>query len=132
MTEASEPLKKSPSLFRNYISFVGAAIVVASLASVLLLFFIEITSTGENPYVGILTYIIFPSILMFGLLVVALGMIWARRRRRRVAPSDVMAYPKLDLNDPHARRAFLAFLGATFLFISASAFGSYRAFEYTV
>ena len=42
-----------------------------------------------------------------------------------------MAYPKLDLNDPHARRAFLAFLVVTFFFISASAFGSYRAFEYT-
>ncbi|HCX29405.1 MAG TPA: hypothetical protein DHU55_06475, partial [Blastocatellia bacterium] len=56
-----EPLApKRPSLFRNYISFVGAAIVIASLASVLLLFLIEITSTVENPYVGILTYIIFP------------------------------------------------------------------------
>ena len=131
MTEPRNPNEKRPSLFRNYISFVGAAIVIASLASVLLLFFIEITSTVENPYVGILTYIIFPSILMFGLFVVALGMILERRRRRRVAPDDITAYPKLDLNDPHARRAFLAFLVITFLFVSASAFGSYRAFEYT-
>jgi amino acid transporter len=127
-----EPLApKRPSLFRNYISFVGAAVVIASLASVVLLFFIEVTSTIENPYVGILTYIIFPSILMFGLFVVALGMILERRRRRRAAPSAITAYPKLDLNDPHARRAFLAFLVVTFFFISASAFGSYRAFEYT-
>src|SRR6266496_1384751 len=127
-----EPLApKKPSLFRNYISFVGAAIVIASLASVILLFFIEITSSVENPYVGILTYIIFPSILMFGLFVVALGMILERRRRRHTAPDVVTAYPKLDLNDPHARRAFLAFLVVTFFFISASAFGSYRAFEFT-
>lgn len=127
-----EPLTpKKPSLFRNYISFVGAAIVIASLASVLLLFFIEITATVENPYVGILTYIIFPSILIFGLAVITLGLILERRRRRRVAPDAVMAYPKLDLNDPHARRAFLTFLVITFFFISASAFGSYRAFEYT-
>jgi hypothetical protein len=122
---------KRPSLFRNYISFVGAAIVIASLASVLLLFFIEITSTSENPYIGILTYIIFPSVLIFGLLVVALGLILERRRRRRVAPEAVMRYPKLDLNDPHARRTFLTFLVVTFFFVSASAFGSYRAFEYT-
>src|SRR6266540_3583871 len=127
-----EPLApKRPSLFRNYISFVGAAIVIASLASVVLLFLIEITSTVENPYVGILTYIIFPSILMFGLFIVALGMIVERRRRRRTAPDVITAYPKLDLNDPHARRAFLAFLVVTFFFISASAFGSYRAFEFT-
>jgi hypothetical protein len=131
MTEARKPIDKPPSLFRNYISFVGAAIVIASLASVLLLFFIEITSTFENPYVGILTYIIFPSVLMFGLFVVALGMILERRRQRRAAPDAITAYPKLDLNDPHARRAFLTFLVVTFFFISASAFGSYRAFEYT-
>jgi hypothetical protein len=131
MTEASGFPIKRPSLFRNYISFFGAAIVLASLASVALLFFIEITSAVENPYVGILTYIIGPSILMFGLFVVVVGMIWERRRRRRKAPDSIMAYPKLDLNDPHARRSFLAFLVVTFVFISASAFGSYRAFEYT-
>jgi len=131
MDEIEATHRTRPSLFRNYISFFGAAIVIASLASVVLLFLIEITSKGENPYVGILTYVIFPSILMFGLVVVSLGMIWERRRRRRVAPSEIMAYPKLDLNDPHARRAFLTFLVVTFFFISASAFGSYRAFEYT-
>src|SRR6185437_4239092 len=131
MTETPNPIEKRPSLFRNYISFVGAAIVLASFASVLLLFFIEITSTIENPYVGILTYIIFPSILMFGLFVVLLGMVLERRRRRRVAPDAIMAYPKLDLNDPHTRRAVLTFLVVTFFFVSASAFGSYRAFEYT-
>jgi len=130
-TERESPALKKPSLFRNYISFAGAAIAIAGLASVALLFLIEITSTTENPYVGILTYIIFPSILIFGLFVVLLGMVWERRRRRRVAPAEVTAYPKLDLNDPHARRAFLIFIVVTFLFISASAFGSYRAFEYT-
>ena len=131
MTEAQNPIEKRPSLFRNYISFVGAAIVIASLASVVLLFFIETTSTHENPYIGILTYIIFPSILILGLSIVALGMILERRRRRRSAPDAILPYPKLDLNEPHARQAFLAFLIVTFFFISASAFGSYRAFEYT-
>ena len=126
-----QPAGKRPSLFRNYISFVGAAIVVASLASVLLLFFIEITATDENPYVGILTYIIFPSILILGLAIVFVGMMLERRRRHRSAPDAILRYPKLDLNDPHARRAFLTFLIVTFFFVSASAFGSYRAFEYT-
>ena len=131
MTETRDPIEKRPSLFRNYISFVGAAIVIASLASVILLFFIEITATHENPYVGILTYIIFPSILILGLSIVVLGMILERRRRHRSEPDAITPYPKLDLNDPHARRAVLVFLVVTFFFISASAFGSYRAFEYT-
>jgi hypothetical protein len=131
MIEARKPIDKPPGLFRNYISFVGAAIVIASVASDLLLFLIEVTSTVENPYVGILTFIIIPSIMMFGLFVVVVGMILERRRRRQTAPSTIMAYPKLDLNDPHARRALLVFVVVAFAFISASAFGSYRAFEYT-
>ena len=120
-----------PSMFRNYISLVGSAIIIASLTSDLLLFGIEITSPDENPYIGILTYIILPSIMMFGICVFLLGGILERRRRHRMAPDSVVRYPKLDLNDPRARRSFLAFLVVTFVFISASAFGSYRAFEYT-
>ena len=126
-TSSSRP----PSLMRNYISFVGLSIVVASVACVTLLFMMEIASHGENPYLGILTYIIFPSIMMFGFAVVGTGMLLERRRRRRYSPDEVAAYPKLDLNDPHMRRRFLVFLVLTFFFIAVSAFGSYRAFEYT-
>jgi len=125
-----EPIK-TPSLFRNYISFVGAAIAVASLASGVLLFLMEITSNQENPYLGILTYIVFPAMLMFGLSIVTLGMLIERRRRRRASPADILAYPRLDLNDPHSRHVFFIFLSVTFLFVSASAFGSYKAYEYS-
>jgi hypothetical protein len=131
MAETKSVSPKPPSLFQNYISFVGAAIVVASLVSVTLLFLIEIGSNGENPYLGILTYIIFPSILIFGLAVLIFGMLRERRRRRHASPEDIALYPRLDLNDPHARRAFFTFLMVTFVFVSASAFGSYRAYEYT-
>jgi hypothetical protein len=128
---AAKPAAKIPSLFQNYISLVGGAIVIASFVSVVLLFLIEITSHAENPYLGILTYIIFPSILIFGLLVVIAGRMIERRRRHRAAPMEHLAYPKLDLNDPRSRRAFFVFLIVTFLFVSASAFGSYRGYEYT-
>ena len=126
------PLRtRQPSLLRNYISFVGAAIVIASITSNLLLFFHEITSRVENAYIGILTYVIVPSIMIFGICVVATGMILERRRRRRTSPENVLAYPRLDFNDTYTRRSFIAILVLTFFFISASAFGSYRAFEYT-
>ncbi len=48
---------RPPSLLRNYVSFVGMAIVLAAVTSDLLLFFIEITASAENAYIGILTYI---------------------------------------------------------------------------
>jgi NapC/NirT cytochrome c family protein len=131
MSGTQKPKTKKPSLFRNYISFVGAAIATAALVSIVLLFLIEISSRQENPYLGILTYIIFPSVLLLGLAIAVVGMLLERRRRHRGAPEQIEAYPKLDLNDPHARHAFFAFLLLTFLFICSSAFGSYRAYEYT-
>src|ERR1051325_2638571 len=124
------PPVKQPSLFRNYVSFVGGAIVIASLVSIILLFLIEITSKTENPYLGILTYIIFPSILIFGLLITFAGRFIERRRRHRAAPDEMPAYPTFDLNNPHSRKAFFIFLAITFVFVSASAFGSYRGYEY--
>lgn len=130
-TEEQAVVPQTPSLFRNYISFAGAAIVIAMLASILLLFLIEVTGATDNPYLGILTYVIFPSILGFGLVVVFAGMLWERRRRRRATPSEIMPYPVLDLNDPRRRRTFFAFLTLSFLFISLSAFGSYRAYEHS-
>jgi nitrate/TMAO reductase-like tetraheme cytochrome c subunit len=123
--------RKRPSLFRNYISFFGAAIVAASLSSIILLFLIELTSGGENPYLGIVTYVMLPGALITGLVIVFAGMHFERRRRRRLAPGEIPVYPSLDLNDPRRRRAFSTFLTVTFIFILMSAFGSYRAYEFS-
>ena len=49
VSEEAEPAHKVPSLLRNYLSFAGAAIVFASLASIALLFLIEITGRTDNP-----------------------------------------------------------------------------------
>ena len=119
------------SLMRNFISFVGLAIFASAVVSDLMLFLLEITATIENAYIGILTYVLAPSIMMFGLFVVGVGMFFERRRRQNAEPGSLWSYPKLDLNDTRTRRSFMVFIIGTFLFMSASAFGSYRAFEYT-
>jgi nitrate/TMAO reductase-like tetraheme cytochrome c subunit len=125
------PAKKLPSLFRNYISFTGAAIIFASLASIVLLFLIELTGNTNNPYLGIFTWIVLPGFLIFGIVIALVGMLRERRRRRRLSHEEILAFPTLDLNDPHRRRVFLAFIGVGFVFVFMSAFGSYQAYEYT-
>jgi hypothetical protein len=107
-TEAAQ--KKLPSLFRNYISLVGAAIVLACLASIVLLFLIEITGTNSSPYIGIFAWVLLPSILGFGLIVIAIGMLTERRRRRSLSKFEAATYPTIDLNDPRRRRFFLIFI----------------------
>jgi nitrate/TMAO reductase-like tetraheme cytochrome c subunit len=123
--------ERSPTLFRNYISFAGALIVTAAGVSILLLFLIELTQKSNNPYLGIVTYIMLPAFLALGLLVIAIGMLLERRRRRRSPDTEIPPYPKIDFNEPRQRRLALSILVLSFVFVCASAFGSYRAYEYT-
>src|ERR1051325_1950029 len=108
---------KPPRLIRNFISLFGATIVVASLISILLLFLSELFGRGEHPYFGIFTYIILPGVMLTGLAIVLIGVLVERRRRRRLDPSEVAAYPSFDLNDPRRRRSLSVFLVFTFVFL---------------
>lgn len=129
MSEEKQPTH--PSLFRNYLSFAGAVIVIAAVVSILLLFLIELSQTADNPYLGILTYIILPAFLAMGLLIIVAGMLVERRRRRLQPASEIAPFPKIDLNESRQRRWAIAILALSFVFVCASAFGSYRAYEYT-
>jgi hypothetical protein len=128
---ASETAPKQPSLLRNWLSFIGLAITVASLTSIGLLVLIELSSGDDNPYTVLVTYILLPSVLGFGIALALLGMLIERRRRRRDPDAHITPYPVLDLNDPTRRRRVLLLLGLSFIFLFLSAFGSYRAYEYT-
>lgn len=131
MSEDAQPSAKSPTLFRNYISFAGALIVAASLSSIILLFLIEFTQASENSYLGIFTYVILPGFLVMGLVIIGAGMLLERRRRRKSPDSGITPYPRIDLNDPRQRRIAFVLVGISFIFIFMSAFGSYRAYEYS-
>ncbi|HKY28342.1 MAG TPA: NapC/NirT family cytochrome c [Pyrinomonadaceae bacterium] len=131
MSEEKESEKRSPTLYRNYISFAGTVIVISAVVSIILLVLIEMTQTADNPYLGIVTYVILPACLIFGVLIIFAGMLIERRRRRRSPSSEIPPYPKIDLNDPRQRRVTAILLALSFVFVCASAFGSYRAYEYT-
>lgn len=127
----TEPAPKVPSLWQNYITLFGGVISAASIVSIVLLFLIELTSSTEHSYLGILIYILLPGMMMFGFGVMLLGLLVEHRRRRKLSPEEIAAYPILDLNGPRRRRMFFTFLAGAFIFIMISAFGSYRGYEYT-
>ncbi len=101
-TEPSPPI--SGGLLRNYISFIGMAIATAALTSIGLLVLIELSSGADNPYTVLVTYILLPSILIFGLAVLALGALLERRRRLKNPDAGIPTFPVLDLNNPARRR----------------------------
>ncbi len=131
MDDETKLVQKIPSLARNYISFIGAAIALASLSSIVLLLLLELLQTTNAAYLGIFAYVILPSVLVCGLAVFGAGMLLERRRRRRFSPEEIAAFPKIDFNNPHSRRTFFSFIGLSMIFVFMSAFGSYRAYEHT-
>jgi len=122
---------KAPGLIRNPVSLIGAALAAISLANILFLFFLTLVSRRPSPYLGILAFMVFPALLILGLLLVPIGMWRERRRRRKAAPTAIPRFPKIDLNLPAQRNAFGFFVAFSAVFVLLTATGSYRAYEFT-
>jgi nitrate/TMAO reductase-like tetraheme cytochrome c subunit len=124
--ESSTP--KSPSVFRNWISFIGMVVAVGALFSFLLLFTLDALAKFSNPYVSILTYMGVPAFLIGGLVVMFFGA-WRERNRRAhgVGPASL----QIDLNRPRDRRILVTFVTGSVVFLLLSAIGSYNAFNFT-
>ena len=131
LDDSADKPERLPSLFHNYISWAGFAIVIASLCSIVLLVLIELSGNTKTAYLGLFAYVLLPAFLILGLLVVAAGVLRERKRRRRLSPQEIAKFPRIDFNNRHSRRVFFAFMTLAIVFVFVSAFGSYRAFEHT-
>ncbi len=131
MMNENETPQRQPGLIRNTISLIGAALAIVAAANIAFLIFIDFMSTRPSPYIGIFAYMIMPGIMIFGLLLIPVGMGFERRRRRRGAGTSIPRYPRIDFNIPEQRNAFAAFISFVIVFVAISAAGSYRAYEFT-
>jgi glutaredoxin len=122
--------KRFPDSFYNPITFAGAIIASVSFGLILFLTVLDATSAEENPYLGIITFIIFPSILVVGLGLIAFGIYKAHKQKLK-GTFTASKFPVLDLNDPRHRISFTFFSVGTILFLVFTAFGSFKAYEYT-
>lgn len=121
-----------PRLFHNRLSYVGAVIAILSLIAFVFLFVVHtLTGAGRLPYAGVVILVLVPAVLIFGLLLIPVGMFFEWRRWRRSGERPMPKYPRIDLNNPRHRTAMVIFvLGSVFL-LFASTFGSYEAYQFT-
>src|SRR3954466_15598765 len=105
MSDSAKPLRLS----RNLISEAGIGIAVVALANLGFLIYLDATRANSNPYMGILTWIIAPAILIVGFLIFFAGMLIERRRPRKLAPARALrARPAASLRrakSPNIRRS---------------------------
>jgi nitrate/TMAO reductase-like tetraheme cytochrome c subunit len=119
------------SLAKNRVSVVGLFIALIALVNILFLVAADLLTEHNNPYVGILAYLVVPAFLGFGLLLFIVGVFLERRRRHLHMPEVVAPYPRLDLNVPRTRRIFVIGALVAMVFMLASLLGSYQAYHYT-
>ena len=117
-------------LLRNPVSLAGVALAFVSLANFFFLFLIDLVSEKASPYVGILAYMVAPACLITGLVLMAVGLVW-ERRKKLTETGETPLYPRVDLNDPGQRSAVAFFATFLVVFVLLSAMGSYKAYEFT-
>lgn len=110
---------------------VGGIIAAVTFGSIILLMVSDLLWKTFPPYFGIITYILLPSVLILGLIIIPIGALIERKRWRRAAETGKPPLPRIDLNDSRQRTAFLFFSTGTLLLMILTAIGGYRAFDIT-
>lgn len=121
-----------PPLVHNRISYIGAGIAGLMFTAIVFLFIVNtLVGHGRAPYAGIVIFVVLPSVLMLGLLLIPIGMLIERRRVRLTGVRSIPRFPVVDLNVPQERNAVVIFAFGTIILLFCSIFGSYQAYEAT-
>ena len=119
-----------PRSFYNTTTLAGLAVSLVSIGLILFLVVLEALDEHPKPYIGILAFIIVPMFLILGVLLIFVGAI--RERKRMVSDRGEDGHlPRIDMNDPKQRRTVFVFSIGTIVLLLCSAFGSFKAYEYT-
>ncbi len=120
-----------PPSAKNWLSLTGVLIALAALFMIVFLIIAATFVRMQTAYLGLITYILLPSVMIAGLFLIPVGMYLAARRERQGKGRPVPRWPKIDLEDARHRHGFFIFVIGTGFFLLISAIGSYEAFHYT-
>jgi hypothetical protein len=119
-----------PQSFYNLVTLVGAIVAAVSFGLVLFLMLLETLTHEPKPYMGIIAFVVLPMFLVFGVVLMVAGVLREHRRERLGKPHG-LHLPQIDLNNPQHRTAFAWASIGGILLLMFSAFGSFKAYEYT-
>jgi nitrate/TMAO reductase-like tetraheme cytochrome c subunit len=121
-----------PALFfgNNPISLAGGAITTASGVTMISYWLAELSGhLSDNPYLGIIFFLILPALFLLGLALIPAG-VFLRRRKLQKAGQIPAAFPRIDLNDRIFRHGVDIVLVATIVNFLVVATASYHGAEY--
>jgi len=101
-----------PKSTKNLLTIAGALIAIISLVIIVLLFLISTYYDANNSFLGIFIYMALPALMAFGLILIPIGMVKAKRQEKRKI-EGAPEYPLWDFNKPSTRNAAAIFLVGT-------------------
>jgi hypothetical protein len=121
---------KLPPSSKNWLTIIGSIIAGINLLLILLLFIISTIFDKSNTNLGLFIYVILPGFLILGLILIPVGM-WQERKKIRRKVHEEGKFPRIDLNDPRHRNAFIIFTITTIIVLFLSTMGSFEAYHIT-
>lgn len=121
-----------PALFfgNNPISLAGGAITSAAGVTMIGYWLVQLFGRfPDNPYLGIIFFLLLPGVFVGGLLLIPVG-IWMRRRKLQKAGAIPAEFPRIDLNDRMFRHGLDIVLVATIVNLLVVAMASYQGAAY--
>jgi nitrate/TMAO reductase-like tetraheme cytochrome c subunit len=122
---------KLPPSSKNWLTIIGAIIAIINLLLIIALFIISTIFDKDSTNLGLFIYIILPGFMIMGLLLIPVGMIRERQRIQKKGIDEAGRLPKIDLNDPRHRNAFVIFTISTIIILFLSTMGSFEAYHMT-
>jgi hypothetical protein len=117
-------------LIRSPISVAGMVLTTISAVLFLVVFLADLFGLHTNPYIGIVFFVLLPALFVVGLVLIPLGALLERRRRRAGKPASEARWPDLNLNDPTMRRRAVLIFVLTMGNIVIVSLAAYRGVEY--
>lgn len=121
---------KLPPSSKNWLTIIGSLIAAMNILLILALFVISTIFNKGNTNLGLFIYIILPGFMVLGLLLIPVGMLRERKKLRNKVHEEGK-FPKIDLNDPRHRNAFVIFTISTIIILMLTTMGSFEAFHMT-
>ena len=123
---------KFPPLVHNRISYVGTAVaILAAIVFGFLVILHTFTDAARAPYAPLLIFIFVPAVMLFGFVLIPIGMLVERRHVQRTGVRSIAKFPVIDFNDARQRNFIAIFVVASVVLLFLAVFGGFQAYEAT-
>jgi len=122
-------MARRTALVRHPVALAGVMLTTAGAVAFAALLLAELWGLFDNPYAGLVVFLVVPAIVVIGLLLIPFGM-WLEHRRRIAHPGAEREWFVIDFRSASTRRRALALLALTAVNITIVLLAGYGSIHY--